>query len=100
MPAPPTFNGPTDPDYLRWRWQEWKAADADSAQAFYHNLLDQEEYERVNHDLLTRYGYRPGRARHLLQTLDLPIVEPCRPHPPVTAPTPAPTPRSGFKAAD
>ena len=92
MPAPPTFQSPTDPEYLRWRWQEWKAANPATAQAWYHNLLDQEEYERRNYDLLVKNGYQPGRARHLLHILDLPIVEPCRPHPAVTAPAPGPHP--------
>ena len=90
MPTPPTFNSPTDPDYLRFRWNEWKQANPDSAQAFYHDLLDQEEYERLNYDLLTQYGFRPGRARHLLHILDLPIVEPCRPHPTVATATTRP----------
>ena len=90
---PPTFNGPQDPDYLRWRWAEWRTADPESAQAWYHDLLDQEEYERRNHRRLTELGFQPGRARHLLQILDLPIIAPGQPHPqirPEPAPAPAP----------
>lgn len=83
MTAPPTFHSPTDPDYLRFRWNEWVTASPDTAQQWYHDLLDQEEYERRNHDLLVKNGYQPGRARHLLHTLDLPIIEPCHPHPAV-----------------
>ena len=85
-----TVTSPLDPNYLRYRWNEWTQADPHSAQAWYHDLLDQEQYEQVNHDLLTKYGFRPGRARHLLHILDLPIIEPCRPHPNVTALTPQP----------
>ena len=86
MTTAPTFNGPLDPDYLRWRWNEWKTASPDSAQQFYYDLLDQEDYERRNHRRLTDLGFQPGRARTLLATLDLPIVAPCRPHPDITAP--------------
>ena len=92
MTEPPTVHSPTDPDYLRWRWNEWVTADPVSAQVWYHDLLDQEEYERVNYDLLVRFGFRPGRARTLLRILDLPVVEPCRPHPAVK-PAPVPLPR-------
>ena len=91
MTAPPTVTSPTDPNFLRWRWNEWRTADPDSAQAWYHDLLDQEEYERRNHRRLTDLGFKPGRARHLLQILDLPIIQPCQPHPRIQ-PEPAPEP--------
>ena len=90
MTPSPTVQSPTDPEYLRWRWNEWRTACPDSAQAFYHDLLDQEEYERRNHRRLTELGFLPGRARTLLRILDLPIIAPGKPHPPVTTATTRP----------